>query len=294
MTPGARRRARFDPPTCTTAAASTCASGKRAGTVRGSTHRDWGPVAIVPLDRTVIEPRSAPPVRVIAVLPTDRTPLPEGGWRIDGGKNVAGWVRLRVRGAPGSIVTVRHAEVLEPDGSLHTRSLRSAVATDTYVLAEDAEVDLEPAFTFHGFRYAEVHGDVELVDAAIVAISSVDDAARSFTCSEPLLERLHENVVWSLRDNFVSVPTDCPQRDERLGWTGDAQAFASTASVLVDSTGVLDELAQGPRPRAGSGPWGADGRARRRAGRRATLWTRRVVGRGDHRAVGRVRGVWRR
>ncbi len=112
--------------------------------------------------------------------------------------------------------------------------LRSALATDTYILADDAEVDLEPAFTFHGFRYAEVSGDIELLDAAVVAISSVGTSRGRFTSSEPLLERLHENVLWSLRDNFVSVPTDCPQRDERLGWTGDAQAFASTASVLVD------------------------------------------------------------
>ena len=196
--------------------------------------RDWGPVAVVPLERSIIEPRVAPPVRVIATIPAKSEPLPNGGWRIDGGQNVSGWLRLRVRGAAGSVVTVRHAEVLEPDGTLHTRSLRSALATDTYILADDAEVDLEPAFTFHGFRYAEVRGDIEILDAALVAISSVGTSRGRFTSSEPRLERLHQNVLWSLRDNFVSVPTDCPQRDERLGWTGDAQAFASTASVLVD------------------------------------------------------------
>jgi alpha-L-rhamnosidase len=195
----------------------------------------WGPVEVVPFDRSVIEPRIAPPVRAIATLPCHRAPLSGGGWLLDSGQNVSGWVRMRVRGAAGSVVTVRHAEVLERDGSLHTRSLRSALATDTYVLADDAEVDLEPVFTFHGFRFAEVRGDVEIVDAAVVAISSVGEPRGRFTCSEPLLERLHENVLWSLRDNFVSVPTDCPQRDERLGWTGDAQAFASTATVLVDS-----------------------------------------------------------
>ena len=164
------------------------------------------------------------------------TPLAVGrGWRLDAGQNVTGWVRIRVRGSTDASVTVRHAEVLEPDGSLHTRSLRSAKATDTYVLAGSDPVVLEPSFTFHGFRYAVIRGDIELLDVSVVAISSVDEPRSGFACSDPMLERLHENVVWSLRDNFVSVPSDCPQRDERLGWTGDAQAFAATASLLVDS-----------------------------------------------------------
>ena len=198
----------------------------------------WQPVATVPFDRSVIEPRVAPPVRVIATLPCTIAPLDGGrGWRLDAGQNATGWVRMRVRGSAGDTVTVRHAEVLEPDGTLHTRSLRSAKATDTYVLADTDPIELEPSFTFHGFRYAEIScdGDIELLDAVVVAISSVDEPRSRFACADPMLERLHENVVWSLRDNFVSVPTDCPQRDERLGWTGDAQAFASTASLLVDS-----------------------------------------------------------
>jgi alpha-L-rhamnosidase len=154
---------------------------------------------------------------------------------LDARQNVAGFVRLTVRGAAGMPVTVRHAEVLEPDGALHTRSLRSARATDTYVLADDRVAVLQPIFTFHGFRFAEIETDAEILDATVVAISS-DTAPRStFGCADPRLMRLHENVVWSQRDNFVSVPTDCPQRDERLGWTGDAQAFAPTASTLFDS-----------------------------------------------------------
>jgi alpha-L-rhamnosidase len=130
---------------------------------------------------------------------------------------------------------VRQAEVLEPDGALHTRSLRSAKATDSYVLADDGEAVLEPSFTFHGFRYAEVVTGAELVAAEVVAISSDTPARGMFECSDPALTRFHENVRWSQRDNFVSVPTDCPQRDERLGWTGDAQAFAPTACTLFDS-----------------------------------------------------------
>ncbi len=103
------------------------------------------------------------------------------------------------------------------------------------MLADDGPVTLEPAFTFHGFRYAEVETTARILDAAMVAISSDTPRRGDFACSQPVLGRLHENVVWSQRDNFVSVPTDCPQRDERLGWTGDAQAFADTASTLFDA-----------------------------------------------------------
>jgi alpha-L-rhamnosidase len=195
----------------------------------------WVDAATVPFDAAVVEPRTAPPVRVVAVLPARRSARGPGCWGLDGGQNIAGWVRLTIRGRRDDVVTVRHAEVLEPDGSLHTRALRSAKATDTYVLADDGIVTLEPVFTFHGFRYAEVETSAELLDAELVAISSDTLPRGTFECSEPALNRLHENVVWSQRDNFVSVPTDCPQRDERLGWTGDAQAFADTASTLFDA-----------------------------------------------------------
>ena len=163
------------------------------------------------------------------------SPAGEGCWRLDGGQNISGWVRLTVRGARDDQVVVRHAEVLEPDGSLHTLALRSAKATDSYVLAGEDTVVLEPAFTFHGFRYAEVETAADVLDAQFVAISSDTPPRASFECSDADLTRFHENVVWSQRDNFVSIPTDCPQRDERLGWTGDAQAFAATGSTLFDS-----------------------------------------------------------
>jgi alpha-L-rhamnosidase len=197
----------------------------------------WQRVAVVPLDLSVLEPQVAPPVRVVETLSPNVLPGadPEGSTLLDAGQNVAGVVRLAVRGQAGDTVTVRHAEVLEPDGGLHTRSLRTARATDTYVLAGEETVTLEPSFTFHGFRYAEVVSQAEIVSAEVLAISS-DTAPRGrFTCSDADLTRFHENVVWSQRDNFVAVPTDCPQRDERLGWTGDAQAFAPTACTLFDA-----------------------------------------------------------
>jgi alpha-L-rhamnosidase len=132
-------------------------------------------------------------------------------------------------------VTVRHAEVLEPDGSLHLRALRSAKATDVYILADDGDVELEPPFTFHGFRFAEIRTAAEILAAEVVAISSDTPVRGAFDSSDADLNRLHENVVWSQRANFVSIPTDCPQRDERLGWTGDAQAFGPTACTLFES-----------------------------------------------------------
>jgi alpha-L-rhamnosidase len=195
----------------------------------------WQGSRVLDVDVPPLEARIAPPVRVIATLAARRVERGPGVTRLDGGQNVAGWVRLRVRGRAGTEVRVRHAEVLEADGSLHVRALRSAKATDTYVLVDGGPVTLEPAFTFHGFRYAEVETDAELLDAEIVAISSDTPRRSAFECSDARLNRLHENVVWSQRDNFVSVPTDCPQRDERLGWTGDAQAFAATGSTLFDA-----------------------------------------------------------
>ncbi|WP_350348073.1 family 78 glycoside hydrolase catalytic domain [Agromyces sp. G08B096] len=195
----------------------------------------WAEATIVDLDRSLLEPRVTTGVRTVAELPMAvRDSTADGGALVlDAGQNIAGWVRLVVRGGAGDRVTVRHAEVLEPDGSLHTRSLRSARATETYVLAADGETTLEPAFTFHGFQFADVSG-AEVVSATAVAISSAVRPRSSFASSVPALDRLHSNVVWSQLDNFVSVPTDCPQRDERLGWTGDAQAFAATASTLFD------------------------------------------------------------
>ncbi len=201
----------------------------------------WTPAGVVPVDRAVFEPRLAAPVRVVEERPMARSEhagRAAGTVRLDAGQNISGWVRLTVRGGAGATVTVRHAEILEPSGDLHTAALRTAKATDVYTLADDAEVTLEPVFTFHGFRYADVQVDgagVEVVSATAVAISSDLAPRASFSSSHPALDQFHSNVVWSQRDNFVSVPTDCPQRDERLGWTGDAQAFAATASTLFDA-----------------------------------------------------------
>ena len=183
-----------------------------------------------------------PPVRVTDVLPAvSVTASPSGKTLVDFGQNVVGWVRLRVRGrSAGDEVVVRHAEVLEA-AELGVRPLRTAKATDSYVLAGGDEVVLEPPLTFHGFRYAEVSGVPDLDAADIEAVVVGSDLTRTgwFDSSHALLNRFHDNVVWGMRGNFVDVPTDCPQRDERLGWTGDIQVFSPTASFLYDSAGFL-------------------------------------------------------
>jgi alpha-L-rhamnosidase len=202
--------------------------------VVGFDDSDWEQARVVDSDIHRFEIRPVVPVRRIAELPMEQSAIGDGV-RLDSGQNIAGWVKLRVEGRAGDVVTVRHAEVIEPGGEMHTAALRSAKATDTYVLDRDGEFDLEPQFTFHGFRYAEVTGARAVLEATAVAISSDLTARSTFSSSHPVLDRFHENVRWSQRDNFVSVPTDCPQRDERLGWTGDAQAFAPTANTLFDS-----------------------------------------------------------
>jgi alpha-L-rhamnosidase len=198
-------------------------------------------VEVLDADLSRLVAPDGPPVRITDVLPAVSVATsPSGRTLVDFGQNVVGWVRLRVRGLdPGSEVTVRHAEVLE-DGELGVRPLRTAKATDRYLVAGGEEV-LEPSLTFHGFRYAEVCGVPDLAAADLDAVVVGTDLSRTgwFESSSELLNRFHENVVWGMRGNFLDVPTDCPQRDERLGWTGDIQVFSPTASFLFDSAGFL-------------------------------------------------------
>ncbi|SDD47249.1 family 78 glycoside hydrolase catalytic domain [Auraticoccus monumenti] len=199
------------------------------------------PVETVPGDLGRLVAADGPPVRVVDRLPAvSVTTSPGGATLVDFGQNVVGWVRLRVRdGRPGQEVVLRHAEVLE-HGELGVRPLRSAQQTDTWLLSGGEEV-CEPTFTFHGFRYVEVSGveSLRAEDLEAVVISSDLPRTGWFSSSSELLDRLHENVVWGQRGNFVDVRTDCPQRDERLGWTGDIQVFAPTATFLFGCGGFL-------------------------------------------------------
>jgi alpha-L-rhamnosidase len=203
---------------------------------------DWSGVRTIERDLTTLVAPSGPPVRrVEEVAPVAITTSPSGKTIVDFGQNLVGRLRIATRGAAGQTITLRHAEVLE-HGELGTRPLRLAAATDRYTLGGDGPKTWEPRFTFHGFRYAEVEGwPGELRPEDLRAVVCHSDMARTgwFTCSDPLINRLHENIVWSMRGNFLDVPTDCPQRDERLGWTGDIQVFSPTATFLYDSAGFL-------------------------------------------------------
>ncbi|XVU21868.1 family 78 glycoside hydrolase catalytic domain [Actinoplanes sp. CA-054009] len=199
------------------------------------------PVDVIDADLSLLVAPDGPPVRITQVVPAvEISTSPSGKTLVDFGQNLVGWVRLRARGAAGGEVVVRHAEVLE-DGELGVRPLRTARATETYILEGSDEVVLEPNLTFHGFRYAEVTGVDGLRAEDVEAVVVGSDLRRTgwFSSSHELLDRFHENVVWGMRGNFVDVPTDCPQRDERLGWTGDIQVFSPTATFLFDTAGFL-------------------------------------------------------
>ncbi|HET8843944.1 MAG TPA: family 78 glycoside hydrolase catalytic domain, partial [Ktedonobacteraceae bacterium] len=208
----------------------------------GYNDQDWSSVHTLERDLTTLVAPSAPPVRCTEILaPSSLFTSPGGRTLVDFGQNLVGRLRLTVRGEAGQRITLRHAEVLE-HGELGVRPLRTAQATDVYILRGGHTEIWEPRFTFHGFRYVEVEGwPGELQTSDIVAVVCHSDLERTgwFECSDPLLNRLHENVIWSMRGNFFSLPTDCPQRDERLGWTGDIQVFAPTASFLYDTAGFL-------------------------------------------------------
>lgn len=191
---------------------------------------------------TLVAPDGPPVRRTEEVAPAAIFRSPSGRTVVDFGQNLVGRLRLSVEGTAGQTITLRHAEVLE-GGELSIRPLRFAAATDRYTLRGGGMETWEPAFTFHGFRYAEVDGwPGEIDPAALRAIVCHSDMARTgwFECSDPLVNRLHANVVWSMRGNFFDIPTDCPQRDERLGWTGDIQVFAPTGSFLYDVAGFLE------------------------------------------------------
>ncbi|MBC7217637.1 MAG: family 78 glycoside hydrolase catalytic domain [Candidatus Caldatribacterium sp.] len=208
----------------------------------GYDDQEWRKVRIIPFDLSRLVAPLSPPVRRVEFRSPSRIFLsPSGRTIVDFGQNLVGRVRIRVRGARGQTVVLRHAEVLE-NGELCTRTLRTAKATDIYTLKGDGEEVWEPRFTFHGFQYVEVNGwPGELHPEDIQAVVCHSDLERTgwFECSDTLVNRFHENVVWSMRGNFLSIPTDCPQRDERLGWTGDIGLFVPVAAFLYDVCGFL-------------------------------------------------------
>jgi alpha-L-rhamnosidase len=178
------------------------------------------------------------PVRKIQELkPVKVFRTPKGDLVVDMGQNMVGWVRLKVTGPKGTVVTLQHAEVLDKYGEFYTENLRAAKCQVTYTLSGNGEEKYEPRFTFMGFRYVKVSGFPGTLTAdnitGIVVHSDMQPTG-TFESSNPLINQLQHNIVWGQKGNFVDVPTDCPQRDERLGWTGDAQAFSRTAAFNFD------------------------------------------------------------
>ncbi|KQZ86103.1 alpha-L-rhamnosidase [Microbacterium sp. Root166] len=203
----------------------------------------WRTATPQDVDLAVLTGDGPPPIRRTQELPVAAvTTSPSGRTVVDFGQVITGWVRITVTGAAGQTVTLRHAELLTSDGEPEYETLRTAKATDVYTLRGGQPETWEPAFTFHGFRYVEVEGwpgDLDPEDLTAIVVHSDMERTGWLETSDPLLSRLHENVVWSMRGNFVGVPTDCPQRDERLGWTGDLHAFAPTAAFLYDVRAML-------------------------------------------------------
>ncbi|MCK5863015.1 MAG: family 78 glycoside hydrolase catalytic domain, partial [Candidatus Hydrogenedentes bacterium] len=200
----------------------------------------WVPVSITPPE-TIPQKIQAYPgaeVKQFETITAQNVSEPRPGIYVyDMGQNLVGWTRITVTGEADQLIRVRHTEMREEDGMLYTDALRSATATDIYHLADRTQTVLEPAFTFHGFRYVEIRGidaPLPLEDVSAVVIGSEVPIVADFECSNPLLNQLVSNIRWGLRGNYFEIPTDCPQRDERLGWTGDAQFFMPTALYMAD------------------------------------------------------------
>jgi alpha-L-rhamnosidase len=203
--------------------------------------RDWSGVKVVNYRKDNLIAPAGPPVRKIEeIRPIKIMKTPAGETVIDMGQNMVGWVRIKAQGAPGTIITLRHAEVLDKPGNFYTANLRGAKQTVRYTLKGGALETFEPHFTFQGFRYVAVEGypgELTLDDLTGVVIHSDMSPASEFDTSNPLINQLQHNILWGQKGNFLDVPTDCPQRDERLGWTGDAQVFARTAAFNMDVAG---------------------------------------------------------
>lgn len=203
----------------------------------------WGPVTVGHhLGSAQITPKPFAPVREKAKLPVQKITQPQPGHFVfDLGQNMVGWARLKMPVQKDQKITIRFAEMLNPDGTLYTANYRSARSTDTYIGASDGVIEWEPHFTFHGFRYVELTGLAEGTKPAEdwvtgIVLSSDLEPAGKFESSHAKLNQLQSNIVWGQRGNFLDIPTDCPQRNERLGWTGDAQVFCPTSMFNYNCT----------------------------------------------------------
>ncbi|KAH8594698.1 putative rhamnosidase [Bisporella sp. PMI_857] len=203
--------------------------------------KTWNSVEVVDFPASKILSPKGPPVRRIETLKIkDVIRSPTGKTILDFGQNLVGYLQVRVTGTSGTEIEFQHVEVLSHQGECATRPLRDCKAKDTLRLSGESIV-WEPKFTFHGFRYVQIVGwpEGEPLDIKAVVLHTDMEETGSFKCSNSDINQLHQNIKWGMRGNFLSIPTDCPQRDERLGWTGDIQIFSPTASFLYNTAGML-------------------------------------------------------
>lgn len=199
----------------------------------------WKSAVLDPGHKGKLEPHPGVELRAIEeIKPIAVTEHKPGTFIFNLGQNISGLARLNVKGKAGDKVILRYAEMLHQDGRLSTENLRCARAVDTYILKGDPAGEAYlPSFTFHGFQYVEVTGypgTPTLDDITGVVIHSDTSMVSSFSCSDPMLNQLHSNITWTQRANYFEIPTDCPQRDERMGWTGDAQVYIKAATYNAD------------------------------------------------------------
>lgn len=217
----------------------------------GFQHAGWYPVLEANSVKTALVWQRNEPIRVVQELkPVALTEPKPGVYIYDLGQNMVGWCRIRLSGESGTVVRLRHAEVLNDDGNLYVTNLRGALQTDTYTCGSKGIETYEPRFTYHGFRYLEVTGlkrrpSLEDVTGKVFCSSSPETGA--FECSSPMLTKLMRNAFWTQRANLMSSPTDCPQRDERLGWMGDIQSFSQSAIFNMDMAGFFTKWLQDVR-----------------------------------------------
>jgi alpha-L-rhamnosidase len=215
------------------------ARAEKQGWTTGSYNdADWSGVKVVDSAKnTLIATCNEPVKKHETFRPVKVLTTPAGEQVIDFGQNLVGWVVVKARGQAGDKVTISHAEVLDKKGNFYTENLRAAKSQNNYILKGGGTETFEPHFTWHGFRYIKVEGvkgTINPDDFTAVALYSDMKPTGSLTTSNPLVNQLQHNIQWGQKGNFLDVPTDCPQRDERLGWTGDAQVFARTAAFNMN------------------------------------------------------------
>lgn len=222
----------------------------------------WNSVIIRNFGYDMLVPSEGVPVKITeTITPIEKIITPKGELVFDLGQNIVGWVQISLAGKAGSRITIQHAEVLDQEGNFYIENLRSAKAEDTYFFKADGVEVYEPHFTFHGFRYikiSEYEGEISLDNIRGRVIHSDMGERGDFECSDSLVNKLQKNIQWGLRGNFLDIPTDCPQRDERMGWTGDAQVFASTACFNRDTASFFSKWLKDlslDQKKDGSVPW---------------------------------------